>query len=185
MEPGSSASSSILRDELALSKGSTDRSWYTGARVRRSTGPRRDIKRHRVFPKAVGENPLVAAVGVHDEDLAVGLERVVVEGGLLAEAVHAAVPHDLAVRRPDGVTVIGPVGGEPHKVVAVGANGVDVEIDRIDLAREHDAAAVRRPARQVVVVRGQDARGAILEIENAQPDDVPAPDPVDGLFAVC
>src|ERR1700726_1472748 len=53
---------------------------------------RGDIERHRVLPQAVGEDALVGAVGIHDEDLAVGLKRVVVKRGLVAKTVDAAVP---------------------------------------------------------------------------------------------
>lgn len=55
------------------------------------------VKRHRVLPEAICEQPLVSAVVVHDHDLAVGLESVVLKCALVFEPVHAATPHDLAV----------------------------------------------------------------------------------------
>ena len=77
---------------------------------------------------------------------------------LVAEAVHAAAPHNPAVRGPDCVTVVGSARGEPQKVGAVRSDRVDVEIDHIHATREQDSAAVGRPAGQVVVFGGQDAR---------------------------
>ena len=48
---------------------------------------------------------------------------------IVAESVHAAIPHDLAVRCPHRMTVVGAVSGEPHEVRAIWPDGVDVEID--------------------------------------------------------
>jgi len=52
---------------------------------------------------------LSGAVGIHDEDLAIGLERVVVERNLVADSADAAISHDLAIRCPYRMTVIDPV----------------------------------------------------------------------------
>src|SRR5262249_46290828 len=73
-----------------------------------------DVEWHRILPAAVGEHAFAAAIRVHDEDLAVLLEGVVVERRFVAEAVHAAAPHDPAVRGPDGVAVGRSVGGDPQ-----------------------------------------------------------------------
>src|SRR5262249_4123494 len=100
---------------------------------------RGNVERHGIFPAAVREPALAAAVGVHDENLTVLLEGVVVERRLVAEAVDAAVPHDAAIPRPDRMAIARAVRRDAHEIRAIRADGEDVEIDIVDLAREQDA----------------------------------------------
>src|SRR5262249_3001634 len=145
-----------------------------------------DVGRPRCFPAAAGEHALATPVGIHNEDLAVLLERVVVKRRLVAETVHAAVPHNPAVRGPYRVTVGRAVCGEPQQVRAVRPDREDVEVDCIHTPREEDSAPVGRPAGQVVLAGGPALRRAILEVEDAQPVILLllAPDAIDDLFAV-
>lgn len=46
-----------------------------------------NVERHRILPLAVSEETLLAAIFIHDVDLAILLESVVVERGLIAEAM--------------------------------------------------------------------------------------------------
>jgi hypothetical protein len=48
---------------------------------------------------------VAAAVCVHNENLAILLECIVIERRLVAEAVDATIPHDPAIRGPDRVRV--------------------------------------------------------------------------------
>src|SRR5262245_35021272 len=106
---------------------------------------------HGIFPRAVGEEPLVGAVGVHHEDRRVRLKRIVVERSFVAPAVHAAVPEDvLAVSGPHRMTVDRTRTGQPAQIGAVGPDGEDVVVAVGLPAREHDAAAVGRPTGQIV-----------------------------------
>lgn len=63
------------------------------------------IERHRVFSHRVGQHRLVVLVRVHNHDLAVRLESLLVRGTSITEDVHAAVPHDMAVGSTDSVDV--------------------------------------------------------------------------------
>src|SRR5262245_64644289 len=86
-------------------------------------------ERHRVLPPTVRQRALFGAVGVHDKNLTVLLERVVVERRLVAEAVDAAIPHDAAIPRPDCMTVARAMRGDPEQIGAVRADCKDIEID--------------------------------------------------------
>src|SRR5262245_52868384 len=54
----------------------------------------RNDRRHRVLPLAARQDPLIRAVGVHDEDLAKRLEGVVVQRRFVLETVASARPED-------------------------------------------------------------------------------------------
>ena len=59
---------------------------------------------------AVADQALVAAVGIHDPVLSIGLEGVVVKRGFVSESVLAAIPHDLlAIVAPYCVGIAGRV----------------------------------------------------------------------------
>jgi 2-polyprenyl-6-methoxyphenol hydroxylase-like FAD-dependent oxidoreductase len=78
------------------------------------------VQRHRIFPLAVGEHALVAAVGVHDVDLAILLEGLLVQRRLVAEAMLRTAPHDAAVRAPYRVAVAGFMIGAAEQAVPSG-----------------------------------------------------------------
>src|SRR5262245_38912010 len=142
-------------------------------------------ERHRVLPPAVRQRTLFGAVGVHDENLTVLLERVVVECRLVAEAVDAAVPHDATIPRPNCMTIARAVRGDPQQIGSIWADCKAIEIDVVDLACEQDAAAIRGPTRQVVVARCQRPNRAGFDIEDTKPKIALAPNAIDDVLSVC
>ena len=83
-----------------------------GQTARRSQISIEDIQRHRILPHTVREKRLIRSIRIHDHDLAVRLEGVVVDSAFVAEAVHAAVVHDATVGGPNCVCVVGAAGCE-------------------------------------------------------------------------
>src|SRR5215217_2617419 len=103
----------------------TSVSSYRYADCRSSPG---QVQRHRILPPAVGEDALAAAVGVHDVDLAVLLERLLVQRRLVTEAMLRTAPQDAAIRAPHRVPVARRVVGAAEQVAAVRLDRVDVVV---------------------------------------------------------
>ena len=84
--------------------------------------PDRGLPRGRgIFPIVVGERALSGAVGVHDEQLTIGLGSVIVERGLVFETESRAAEQQIfAVGRPSGMGVVAGSVGQLLEVATVG-----------------------------------------------------------------
>src|SRR5260370_4247223 len=89
----------------------------------------RHNRRHGVFPAAVGERMLIGTVGLHDENLRKGLERIVIERRFILEPIARAGPQNVfTVRGPGRVAVVARRGGQLFGVRAIGAHRENVII---------------------------------------------------------
>ena len=119
------------------------------------------------LPLIVGELFELGAVEAHDEDLAVGLRIVGVEGFVFESHAFAGEGESFAVARPGGVGFVAGRVGELLEVLAIGMDGEDFEV-AIQLAGEGDEIVARRPDGEVVPFIGQHGDSAIVEGHDAQ-----------------
>ena len=99
----------------------------------------------------------------------VRLKISIVKRGLFFPPGHSAAPHDVsAIVGPHGVRIVGGRRRQLFEIRAVRSDREDVEIESAVTPCEYNALAIRRPIREVAILRRQNRHRPFRQIEDAQ-----------------